>query len=101
MSGLGEGHTRGADGGGSGPPPGAAAPRSVLGVLEVSWETGTEDGLWMVVADPPPDGLGQPRRQGDLHVVGDGDHLTIYDPGGAALWSGTVRCRTATAWRPG
>ncbi len=101
MSDLGNGDTRGGDSGGSGSPPGAAAPRPVFGVLEVGWETGTEDMLWAVVSDPPPDGHGPPRRLGYLHVVGDGDHFMVYDPGGAVLSSGMVRYPTATAWRPG
>jgi hypothetical protein len=66
--------------------------RTIHGVLEDFFETGTEGVIWSVVSD---DGRGYEA----LYTIEAGDHLTILDPLGHRLWAGIIRRDRKSGWR--
>ena len=65
----------------------------ISGVLEDFFETGTEGVVWSVYDEDE-------RGYDGLHMIEQGDHLTILDSLGNRIWSGTIRCDRKTGWRP-
>lgn len=64
----------------------------IEGVLMNYAETGTEGVVWTLADDECLGRVG-------LHLIEAGDHLTICDPLGHELWSGTIRCDRRAGWR--
>jgi len=67
--------------------PNAVAPHPINGVLHDWFETGTEGVIWALIDDDHPDG-----DYDGLHVIHEGDHLTILSETGQATWQGIIKC---------
>lgn len=62
------------------------------GVLDAFFETGTEGVLWSVLEVPS-------KGYESLHVLQDGDELTVYRSDGSIRWSGIVELEYETGYR--
>lgn len=68
-----------------------AAP--ISGILEGFWETGTEGVLWSLCEEPP-------RGYDGLHILENGDQLTVFNEDGSVLWQGVIDLEYETGYRP-
>lgn len=55
----------------------------IKGILSGFWETGTEGVLWSLEEEPF-------KGYEGLHILENGDHLTVYKPDGSVLWQGII-----------
>ena len=63
------------------------------GLLIDYFETGTEGLVWAIEDD-------QSFEPDALHIIEEGDRLTVRDQLGKRLWTGVVRCDRKAGWRP-
>ena len=64
------------------------------GVLDWFFETGTEGVRWVVTTD-----YGEARRyHTNLHILRDGDQLTVYDADGSVRWRGVIDFEYESNW---
>lgn len=63
------------------------------GKLEPFWETGTEGVLWAL-----EDNVN--KGYDSLHILKNGDQLTVWDDDGFALWHGVIDLEYETRKRP-
>jgi hypothetical protein len=71
----------------------ARSERTIDGVLFAYWETGTEGVFWAVLGDEPV-----PASRENLHILTDGDELTVFDEDGSVLWRGVIHLEYESNW---
>jgi hypothetical protein len=67
--------------------------RVISGELHPFFETGTEGVLWSIYEEGK-------ESYDALHVLEDGDHLTVFDPHGETIWTGVVQLEYERRYRP-
>lgn len=68
-------------------------PHAIEGELEDWFETGLEGVVWALADDAQ-------KGYDSLHVIEEGDDLTILDKMGKVLWHGTIECDRKTGATP-
>lgn len=76
------------------PGPTSGQSTEISGVLIPFFETGTEGILWALEEHPPKGGY-----EG-LHILKDGDYLTVFGDSGEIIWEGTIKLEYKTGYRP-
>ena len=68
------------------------APQVITGLLEGFWETGTEGVLWALEEEPF-------KGYEGLHILENGDELTVFNADGSVLWKGVIDLEYETGYR--
>lgn len=71
--------------------------KPIQGYLYAFWETGSEGVHWSLMEDDQTGKVFQPYEQ--LHIISDGDGLTVFNPDGSVLWSGVIDLEFESGYR--